>query len=279
MTTMPRPIYETKEDKDIDLAHLFDTFINNRMLILGITGFFAALGIAYALLATPVYLASAMMMLALAAQDFIFPDSHPGHLRFKHVITRDVVYEATGLHERQALHRHISVALAARVGEALGLAGVVVGDPGEGLAGDHRLAGRLLDQRVVGVDAELLHVGTRGQDVDDDLLVGARQRDAELVRRRGAARAALHVENEIVADLVGDARQRGAVRHARDHDVDRGHTGLEPRPAGQRPLAIQRLEAAAEHRRQSERAHQTGGLQHRCAAVRRPHSRSFAGRR
>ena len=23
MTTMPRPIYETKEDKDIDLAHLF----------------------------------------------------------------------------------------------------------------------------------------------------------------------------------------------------------------------------------------------------------------
>jgi len=63
MTTMPRPIYETKEDKDIDLAHLFDTFINNRMLILGITGFFAALGIAYALLATPVYLASAMIQI------------------------------------------------------------------------------------------------------------------------------------------------------------------------------------------------------------------------
>ena len=31
MTTMPRPIYETKEDKDIDLAHLFDTIINNRI--------------------------------------------------------------------------------------------------------------------------------------------------------------------------------------------------------------------------------------------------------
>lgn len=42
MTTMPRPIYETKEDKDIDLAHLFDTFINNRVLIMSITGFFAA---------------------------------------------------------------------------------------------------------------------------------------------------------------------------------------------------------------------------------------------
>ena len=63
MTTMPRPIYETKEDKDIDLAHLFDTFLNNRALILTITGFFAALGVAYALLSTPVYLASAMIQI------------------------------------------------------------------------------------------------------------------------------------------------------------------------------------------------------------------------
>ncbi|EIK51652.1 tyrosine-protein kinase [Stutzerimonas stutzeri TS44] len=60
---MPRPIYETKEDKDIDLAHLFDTFLNNRALIMSITGFFAALGIAYALLSTPVYLASAMIQI------------------------------------------------------------------------------------------------------------------------------------------------------------------------------------------------------------------------
>lgn len=51
---------------------------------------------------------------ALAAQDFIFPDQRPGHLRFKHGITRDVVYEATGLHERQALHRRISAELQAR---------------------------------------------------------------------------------------------------------------------------------------------------------------------
>ena len=63
MTTMPRPIYESKEDKDIDLAHLFDTFLNNRVLILAITGFFTALGIAYALLATPIYMASAMIQI------------------------------------------------------------------------------------------------------------------------------------------------------------------------------------------------------------------------
>ncbi|MDR7299653.1 class 3 adenylate cyclase [Pelomonas aquatica] len=55
---------------------------------------------------------------ALAAQDFIFPDQTPGHLRFKHGITRDVIYEATGLHERQALHRHISAQLSARGGAA-----------------------------------------------------------------------------------------------------------------------------------------------------------------
>ena len=56
---------------------------------------------------------------ALAAQDFIFPDQRPGHLRFKHGITRDVVYEATGLHERQALHRRISAELSARGGNEL----------------------------------------------------------------------------------------------------------------------------------------------------------------
>ncbi|MDR7270594.1 class 3 adenylate cyclase [Pelomonas saccharophila] len=56
---------------------------------------------------------------ALAAQDFIFPDQRPGHLRFKHGITRDVVYEATGLHERQALHRRISAELAAHGGNEL----------------------------------------------------------------------------------------------------------------------------------------------------------------
>jgi class 3 adenylate cyclase/tetratricopeptide (TPR) repeat protein len=55
-------------------------------------------------------------VLALATQDFIFPDQRPGHLRFKHGITRDVVYEATGLHERQALHRRISFELASHGG-------------------------------------------------------------------------------------------------------------------------------------------------------------------
>jgi len=43
----------------------------------------------------------------LAEQDFVFPGQRPGQLRFKHGMARDVVYEAIGLHARQAMHRKI----------------------------------------------------------------------------------------------------------------------------------------------------------------------------
>jgi len=55
------------------------------------------------------------IVLELAEQDFIFPAERPGLLRFKHGITRDVIYESTGLHERQALHRHITAELRAQM--------------------------------------------------------------------------------------------------------------------------------------------------------------------
>ncbi|MGM9481959.1 ATP-binding protein [Roseateles sp. NT4] len=92
---------------------------------------------------------------ALAAQDFIFPDQRPGHLRFKHGITRDVVYEATGLHERQALHRRISIELAAHGGnelhEQLAYHGAAANDwPAAAAhaeaAGDQALAASALDR-------------------------------------------------------------------------------------------------------------------------------------
>jgi class 3 adenylate cyclase len=48
----------------------------------------------------------------LAAQDFLFPDrTAPGWLRFKHGITRDVIYDSVGLHQRRALHLRIAEAL------------------------------------------------------------------------------------------------------------------------------------------------------------------------
>lgn len=40
----------------------------------------------------------------LQTQDFLFPSSQAGMMRFKHGITRDVVYNMVGLHERRALH-------------------------------------------------------------------------------------------------------------------------------------------------------------------------------
>lgn len=92
---------------------------------------------------------------ALAAQDFIFPDQRPGHLRFKHGITRDVVYEATGLHERQALHRRISIELTAHGGnelhEQLAYHGAAANDwPAAAhhaeAAGDQALAASALDR-------------------------------------------------------------------------------------------------------------------------------------
>ncbi|MEJ6006226.1 AAA family ATPase [Paucibacter sp. AS339] len=50
-------------------------------------------------------------VLALAEADFVFPDRRAGFLRFKHGITRDVVYESIGWHERQFMHRHVAAEL------------------------------------------------------------------------------------------------------------------------------------------------------------------------
>jgi tetratricopeptide (TPR) repeat protein len=47
----------------------------------------------------------------LADQDFLFPGDSPGTLRFKHGITRDVIYDSVGLHARKALHLRIAEAL------------------------------------------------------------------------------------------------------------------------------------------------------------------------
>jgi class 3 adenylate cyclase/tetratricopeptide (TPR) repeat protein len=53
-------------------------------------------------------------MRALADADFLYAAPAAGGFRFKHGITRDAVYEAIGLRERQALHRRIEIALLAR---------------------------------------------------------------------------------------------------------------------------------------------------------------------
>ncbi|HEX6691710.1 MAG TPA: adenylate/guanylate cyclase domain-containing protein [Burkholderiales bacterium] len=47
----------------------------------------------------------------LAEQDFLFPGEAPGWLRFKHGITRDVIYDSVGLHQRRAMHLRIAESL------------------------------------------------------------------------------------------------------------------------------------------------------------------------
>jgi tetratricopeptide (TPR) repeat protein len=50
----------------------------------------------------------------LANEDFIFPGEVPGSLRFKHGITRDVVYDSVGLRAHKAMHLRIADALRRR---------------------------------------------------------------------------------------------------------------------------------------------------------------------
>ncbi|WP_223533120.1 polysaccharide biosynthesis tyrosine autokinase [Pseudomonas sp. BF-R-30] len=56
------PIQEHRDDDDdIDLLALFGTLIDSKWIIVGITAFFCVVGVAYALLSTPVYLANALV--------------------------------------------------------------------------------------------------------------------------------------------------------------------------------------------------------------------------
>lgn len=51
------------------------------------------------------------LVASLAALDFVYPGDRPGTLRFKHGLTREVIYESVGLHERRQLHLRIAEAL------------------------------------------------------------------------------------------------------------------------------------------------------------------------
>ncbi len=64
--------------------------------------------------------ADASILDELAQGDFVYPGDDPSTLRFKHGITRDVVYDSVGLEERTRLHLAIARELAAAGdGEAL----------------------------------------------------------------------------------------------------------------------------------------------------------------
>jgi tetratricopeptide (TPR) repeat protein len=103
--------------------------------------------------------ADSPLLRELARQDFIFPTEQPGGLRFKHGITRDVVYDAVSLRERQATHRQVAQALAEQAGsggfddalESLAYHWGAGGDPAQAArfaaaAGDKAMAVSALDR-------------------------------------------------------------------------------------------------------------------------------------
>jgi class 3 adenylate cyclase/tetratricopeptide (TPR) repeat protein len=53
----------------------------------------------------------------LGDKDFVFPGDRPGTLRFKHGLTREVVYDTIGKSERQALHLRIANELRDNMGD------------------------------------------------------------------------------------------------------------------------------------------------------------------
>lgn len=63
MTAMARSSLEYDGDNRIDLARILRVAFDHKALILTITAFFALLGVAYAIVATPVYQASAMIQI------------------------------------------------------------------------------------------------------------------------------------------------------------------------------------------------------------------------
>lgn len=75
-------------------------------------------------------------LLALGEQDLLYADADGG-FRFKHGLTRDVIYESVGLHTRRALHLRVAQALLARAGNP-------AEPPHEALASHFRAAERPL---------------------------------------------------------------------------------------------------------------------------------------
>ncbi|MET0209554.1 MAG: AAA family ATPase [Burkholderiaceae bacterium] len=99
------------------------------------------------------------LQLGLAEQDFIFPGERAGTLRFKHGLTRDIIYESVGLALREALHLRIAEAMQQHSTddaedeaiEALALHFDAGGDAAQAaryaeLAGDKALAASALDR-------------------------------------------------------------------------------------------------------------------------------------
>ena len=208
----------------------------------------------------------------LAEHDFLFPGEHAGTLRFKHGVTRDVIYASVGLLARQVLHLRIGAALmqhAAAAGgeedaEALALHFGAGGDPAleahyAERAGDRALAVSALDRARAHYRAALAAL-ERGE------LAGERAlRWVDIVQRLGmvcmfdpersqiglAERAVALAERHGDAQRVARARHwLGCVNYALGEPrvaIAHGERALlEAEQAGDEPLAVQVMASLGE---------------------------------
>lgn len=113
---------------------------------------------------------------ALAREDFLFPGEQPGTLRFKHGITREVVYDTVGLQDRRALHRRVAGELEAAgqddAAEALAFHHAAGGQPARAAvyaerAGDKAMAALALDRARAQFRAALDALDATGDDHDE----------------------------------------------------------------------------------------------------------------
>jgi len=221
----------------------------------------------------------------LAEHDFLFPGEHVGTLRFKHGVTRDVIYASLGLLARQVLHLRIGAALmhhAAAGGEedaeALALHFGAGGDPAleahyAERAGDRALAVSALDRARAHYRAALTAL-ERGELAGELALrwVDIVQRlamvcmfDPERSQIGLAERAVLLAERH--GDPLRVARARhwlGCVNYALGEPrvaVAHGERALlEAEQAGDGPLAVQVVASLGE-------AHTAAGQYARAAAL------------
>jgi class 3 adenylate cyclase/tetratricopeptide (TPR) repeat protein len=192
------------------------------------------------------------MLGKLVLRDLLFAGERAGMLRFKHVITRDVIYYAVGLHEREALHLRIAEVLRSHASgashdellEALAQHYHLGGDASNAAdyaeqAGDKALAASALDRSRALYRVALTALERLPQTPEASL------RWVSIVRRlaRACVYDAVRSEQDLLTKAVDLAQRHGSLATVADARVWLGYICYS---LGDTRAAISNCEAALE---------------------------------
>ena len=232
----------------------------------------------------------------LAEHDFLFPGEHAGTLRFKHGVTRDVIYASVGLLARQLLHLRIGAALmqhAAASGEedaeALALHFGAGGDPAMEAhyaerAGDRALAVSALDRARAHYRAALAALergelagvrALRWVDIVQRLAmvcmfdpernqIGLMERAVALAERHGDAPGVARARHWLGCVNYALGEPRAAIAHGE-------RALLQAEQAGDEPLAVQAMASLGEALAAAGQYARAAALLDRAIEVKRSH--------